>query len=106
MKYAATKGTKEIAKQTTKNKNTKKTLGALAGILGNVAAIATESADLRGWTYLPGFFRVARVWVPTGAQVVRVQFTNKKGAPAGAPMEIPVNLTAGERKIVSVRTVR
>ena len=74
--------------------------GRVAGILFGTAAAIAENADLRGWTLLPAFFRAARVAVPAGQHTVQLNF------PKAAPQQLQVNLKPGERKIISVRTIR
>lgn len=49
------------------------TLGEVVGVLGNVAAIASEHADLRSWHLLPGALRIARIRVPAGAVELSVE---------------------------------
>ncbi|GAB3361421.1 MULTISPECIES: COG3014 family protein [Giesbergeria] len=46
--------------------------GALAGLLGAIAAIATEKADDRMWRMLPGRVYVARGYLPPGKHRVRI----------------------------------
>jgi uncharacterized protein len=58
-------GARVIAKAMLTNEVHEK-LGPIAGILANVAAAATETADTRSWTLLPGGFYVSRVWLSPG----------------------------------------
>ena len=105
-KYAATKGTKAAVKGGKKSSKERKLAAALLGLAGNVAAVATENADLRGWTLLPAYFRVARIWVPAGHHTLNVRFMDRRGNAANKPRKIDVDLRPGERKIISIRTVQ
>lgn len=100
IKYAATKGAKKAVSGGKNSSSGRKVAGALVGLLGNVASAASEHADLRAWTTLPSSIGVARMWVPAGQHQLQVSFAG------GGSKTIPVTVKAGERKILSVRTVR
>lgn len=59
-KYVVVDAAKKAAKKEDK------TLGDVVGVVGNLAAIASEHADLRSWHLLPGALRIARIRVPAG----------------------------------------
>lgn len=115
VKYVATKGTqkilegdqkkkKEMTKKEREAQENRKTLGALAGLIGNVASFASEAADLRAWTTLPAMFGVGRVWLPAGEHQVKIRYLGKNGAPIGPAQTQTIKVVSGERKFVSVRT--
>jgi uncharacterized protein len=99
VKYVATKAAKEAA-------GGDNLAGSLVGLAGNVASAASEAADLRSWTTLPGSVGVARVWLPAGQHTVKVAYHTSSGAPTGRIEQLTVNLKAGERRIVSVRSLQ
>jgi hypothetical protein len=98
IKYAATKGAQAAA-----GKNS--TAGAIVGLVGNVAAVATEAADLRSWTTLPADIGVARVWLPAGKHTLHVTFHNAGGGQMGPVFDVPVEVAAGQHKLISVRSM-
>jgi hypothetical protein len=98
IKYLATKGAQAAA-----GKNS--TTGALVGLVGNVAAAASEAADLRSWTTLPAEIRVARLWLPAGKHTVHVSYHTASGGEIGHAVDIPVEVQAGQHKLVSVRSM-
>ncbi len=52
----------------------------LAGVLAGLAVIAaTEEADLRSWTFLPGQARVAALKLPPGTHRIRVAYQSHAG---------------------------
>ncbi len=106
IKYAATKGTKKIVEGGNDSSSGRKLAGALIGLFGNIAAAATENADLRTWSLLPAYFRVSRAWVPAGHHTLTVRYLDARGNQVGPPQTIELDLEPGQRKIISVRTVR
>ena len=104
VKYLATKGTKKAVESGKDSTKQTRLAASIVGLVGNVAAFASENADLRTWSLLPAYFRVARVWVPAGTTSVDVSFGGRGGG--GKSQTIPLSLRPGERRIVSLRTVR
>lgn len=100
VKYVATKATSSAVSGGKDSSSGRKVAGALVGLLGNVAAAASEHADLRAWTTLPAAIGVTRMWVPAGQQSVKVDFVG------GGSRAIPVTLEPGQRRIISVRTLQ
>lgn len=68
---------------------------ALAGVIADIAGMATETADTRSWTSLPASIQVARLAVPPGEH--RLKATGLGQAAART-----VELAAGEKKVISV----
>lgn len=81
------------------------TASAILGLIGNIAAVVTEAADLRSWCMLPSEFRVARIWLPPGTHAVQVEYRDASGRSVGPAQTINVELNAGQRRLVSVRSV-
>ena len=102
-KYVASKAAKKAVGGSGKDKN-RALAGALVGIAANVAAAASEQADLRVWNTLPSNFGVTRIWLAPGQHNVKVTFHNKSGGQIGRTVTRSVELKKGERKIVSVRS--
>ena len=73
------------------------TAGLLAAIVGDVAAVATEQADLRCWETLPDRILIGRVLLPPGKHRLGVQFTT--GAQA-----VVANKDLGEVEVPPGRT--
>lgn len=106
VKYVATQGTKKAIKGGKKASSERKLAGALVGLFGNLAAAASENADLRSWSLLPAYFRVTRMWVPAGRHTMTVRFFDKTGAEPDPPQRVDLSLGPGQKKIISLRTVR
>lgn len=101
IKYVASQAAKKVATKVSGNA----LVGALIGVAGNVASVASENADLRAWTMLPSDIGVTRMWVPAGAHTVTVAYTGSNGQ-IGRSDKVSVTVKAGERRVVSVRTLR
>lgn len=72
---------------------TRRNFGEGAALLANLVTIATETADTRGWTLLPGRFLVTRAWLPAGKYMLTVKTSGRE-----TPMEIV--LRPGELKLI------
>ncbi|MBK6685236.1 MAG: hypothetical protein IPG45_12270 [Deltaproteobacteria bacterium] len=77
--------------------------GALVGLVANVATAASEAADLRSWSTLPANIGVTRIWLPPGAHTLQVGYMS--GGSVVKTEQIPVEIKAGERRIISVRSM-
>lgn len=104
-KYIATKGTEAAVKGGEKSSSDRKLAGALIGVLGNIAAAASEAADLRSWTTLPGAFAVGRLWLPPGQHKLEIEYLSHADIPTGRRESRTVDLKAGQRQILSIRTL-
>ena len=51
---------------------TREQYGDLAGLVANIFAVATETADTRSWLTLPSVIAVTRVPIKTGKQDVKI----------------------------------
>ncbi len=78
--------------------------GAIVGIIGRTAAMATEQADTRGWHTAPGQIRMARLRLPEGTHALSVAFVDEAGAVL-TRWDLPaVDIRAGQRTWLHVRT--
>lgn len=100
VKYVATKGA-QAAVGGDGNNGDRALAGALVGLVGNVAAAASEQADLRSWTTLPASVNVARLWLPAGQHTIDVDYCN-----IGKSEKRTVDLKPGQRQIISVRNLK
>jgi hypothetical protein len=73
---------------------------------GLSAAGAFEQADTRGWATLPAEIRMARVSLPAGVHDVRIAYRDASGAVAFEETLRGVQVTAGYRTYVHVRTAK
>ncbi len=67
---------------------------------------AAEQADTRGWATLPDEIRMARIALPAGVHDVKVSFRDENGNPRSEETLRGVQVTAGFRTYVHVRTAR
>lgn len=81
-------------------------IGLLAGTLTHAALSETEEADLRSWFTLPAYFGLARVRLPAGRHAVKVELQDAAGKPVRTVDLGTVEVTAGGRTWLSVRSGR
>jgi hypothetical protein len=105
IKYTATQAAKAVAGGGSDASGGRRFAGALAGIAANVASAASEAADLRAWTLLPSEIGAARLWVEPGKHSVRVTYHGGTGERIGRTDTFAVDLEAGQRTIISSRTL-
>lgn len=99
VKYLATKAASAVAG------GSDSALGSIVGLAGNIAAAASEAADLRSWTTLPAQFNIGRLWLPAGTHTVEVTYHDAGGAQVGPGETLTVEVASGKRTIVSVRSI-
>lgn len=99
VKYVATKAAKEAGG------GSNSALGSILGLAANIAAVVTETADLRSWTLLPSEVRVARLWLPEGTHEVTVSYHTASGGQVGRVDRLSVTIGAGQKVVQSVRSV-
>ncbi len=73
------------------------------GVLANVFAIATESADTRSWSTLPSHIIMVRAHVPAGVHDLNVTLLDPFGDPAGEITIPQVEVRAGETLFMNRR---
>lgn len=76
----------------------------LAGLLVNIAGLVSERADTRSWTTLPHSIHLARLAVPAGPHVARIELRDA----GGAVLEIvdhPIDLAPAELAVLSLHRV-
>ncbi len=104
VKYTATQGAKKAAEGDGSD-SSRQLAGALIGLFGNIASNVSEAADLRSWMMLPANFGVIRVWLPAGEHTLDIGYHAIDGSPVGAAEQRVVKVAAGQRKILSVRSL-
>jgi len=81
-------------------------LGLLVQVAGNIAAAATEKADLRHWKMLPAEIRIGRAIVPPGEYEASIRFLNASGLEI-ANRQLPnLSVQAGDKKFLSDQTLQ
>jgi uncharacterized protein len=78
----------------------------LVKTLMQAASAVTETADKRSWTTLPDKIGVARLFLPEGAHDLKLTFRTAAGAAAGEEERKGVQVRAGHRTFLIVRTVK
>jgi hypothetical protein len=92
-----------LAKWTAKEKVEESEAGRLGGLLVNLVGLATEQADTRGWSLLPGAIALARFRLPPGRYDLHVLVPEAAViAPGGATVEV----VGGRIQFVSLRVLR
>ena len=81
-----------------------KDLGKWGKLGGKLLTASTTSADTRGWLSLPHHIRLQRLQLPPGEYEIRLNTEWSKGRPV--EQRYRVNLTAGELKILNLRTFK
>ena len=74
--------------------------GPLVGFLATVANVASERADTRSWTTLPQEIQVARIFLPSGPQPIRIDMVNGSGAVVDTIEEV-VDIRPGKMAFVT-----
>jgi uncharacterized protein len=67
--------------------------------------IAVEAADIRHWRLLPAKIEVGRSFLPTGRYQGGIQLLDQNGTVIGSRPVAPFSLTAGETRLVILRTL-
>ena len=99
-KYLATKGASKVAED-----KGGEMLGLLVQIAGNVAAAATEQADIRHWRLLPAEIRVGRVVVPPGEYEGEIEFVDTTGAVVFSRGIERLTVAGGQKRFFTHRTL-
>lgn len=100
---AARKAAEEAAKKNNDNPLFS-LMGSLAGAALRTGAAVTEVADTRGWTTVPAQIRIARMTAKPGLQNIKIDFMNAAGMIIGSQIFEDVNVVAGKRTYLHVRT--
>jgi hypothetical protein len=100
-KYLATKAAGKVAEDQGGS-----FFGFLVRLLGNVAVVATEKADLRHWRMLPAEIRIGRAAVPPGEYEVSIRFLNASGLEISKRQLQNITVRAGEKKFLSDQTLQ
>lgn len=71
-----------------------------AGFISNVAGLLTETADTRSWLTLPAEIQMARLRLPPGEHLVRMELLSSSGGVIET-QEFHVNVTRGDQIVLS-----
>jgi hypothetical protein len=74
--------------------------GPLAGFLATIVNVVTERADTRSWTTLPQEIQMARIFLPSGPQRIRIDMINGSGATVDTIEEV-VDVRPGQIAFVT-----
>lgn len=80
--------------------------GALVGLIGNVAAAATETIDQRSWRLLPASIHMGRLVVPPDTYQVTIQYYGKGGQKLEKRNLGAVNVRSGRKTFLKTRYSR
>ena len=108
---------KAIARATTKYLATKSAskaaqdqggamLGLLVQVAGNIAAAASENADLRHWKMLPAEIRIGRAIITPGEYEAGIRYLNASQIEISKQQLQNITVQAGEKKFLSNHTVQ
>lgn len=100
-KYLATKTASKVAEDQGGSM-----LGLLVKVAGNIAAVATEKADLRHWRMLPAEIRIGRAVIPPGEYEASIRFLNASGLEISKRQLQNITVQAGEKKFLSDQTLQ
>lgn len=99
-KYVASKAAEKAAKD-----EGGEWAGLFVKIAANIAAVATEQADIRHWRLLPAEIRVGRTVIPPGEYSGEIDFVDGRGAILGSKVIEPFPVRAGEKRFFIFRTL-
>ncbi|KPJ78806.1 MAG: hypothetical protein AMJ54_01595 [Deltaproteobacteria bacterium SG8_13] len=100
-KYMATKAASKAA-----NDQAGELAGLLVQVAGNIAAAATERADVRHWRMLPDEIRVARMLIPPGLYDGQIDFVDATGKIVQSTTLSAFAVSSGEKKFLFQRTMQ
>jgi len=100
-KYLATKTASKVAED-----QGGAMLGLLVQVAGNIAAAATEKADLRHWRMLPAEIRIGRAIIPPGEYEASIRFLNASGLEISKRQLQNITVQAGEKIFLSDQTLQ
>ncbi len=101
LKYALAKAAEHGVTQATENED----LGRLVGFITSLAGSVTEQVDTRSWRTLPDQIHLARIRIPPGHYQVRLRHVGPNGGVLDENTLAPIELVAGDLKILSHRTL-
>lgn len=76
----------------------------LAGLLVNIAGLVSERADTRSWTTLPHSIHLARLAVPAGRHIARIELRDAGGAVIEV-VDHPIDLAPAELAVLSLHRI-
>jgi uncharacterized protein len=81
-------------------------VGAIAGALAHIFAVATEEADKRSWATLPDRIHVGRLKVPPGTYDVELRHIGFSGGIVATQVIRSVTVTEQGKRFISARVLQ
>lgn len=106
IKYAIQKGAEEAARQASNGDQNQALMIAGTQLLGTIGRFATEQADKRVWSTLPDEIWMTSMIVPAGRHDLEVDFLTAQSTVVESRSVPGVEVPAGGRRFVILRTVR
>lgn len=106
IKFAIQKGAEEAARQASNSDQNQAILVASTQLLGTLGRFATEQADKRVWSTLPDEIWMTSMFLPAGRHDVRVDFLTAQSSLVETRTIPQVEIPAGGRRFVILRTVK
>lgn len=106
IKFAIQKGAEEAARQASNGDQNQALLVAGTQLLGTLGRFATEQADKRVWSTLPDEIWMSAMVLPAGRHDVEVDFLTAQAMLVESRTIPQVEVPAGGRRFVILRTVR
>jgi len=104
VKYSIQKGTEMAARQVGGDYGN--LLAAATALAGNIARYASEQADKRVWSTLPDQIWMSSIVLPEGAHDLTIDFVNAEQVVVESHSFPEIQVSAGSRQFITVRTVK
>ena len=104
IKYSLQKGAEIVAREVGGEYGD--LLAAVTRFSGNIARFASEQADKRVWSTLPDQIWMSSIFLPEGTHDLTVDFLNAQQAVVESRLISGVQVSAGSRQFIIVRTVK
>ena len=78
---------------------------AFAGLLLDLAGLASEQADTRSWTSLPASIQIARIVVPPGQHSLQIAAMRAGSMSGNFDLENTINVAAGQINVISIHDI-
>jgi len=104
VKYSIQKGAEMAARQVGGDYGN--LLAAATALAGNIARYASEQADKRVWSTLPDQIWMSSIVLPEGAHDLTIDFVNAEQVVVESHSFPEIQVSAGSRQFITVRTVK